>query len=451
MNSTENVDELLDVLKVFSSGVATYSDIDRDKPRACRRYSITELATMCNVFRRNIYEIYERHPELTPLEVAPHNKRSYGTIQHLTELYALLNIHPGRGDTELGRAISVYTPKGGSYKTSTTFNLAIEFANRGLKTCVIDIDPQATATLMLGYTPNEEIQRADTIFNWLTGQHGARIDINQMRWTQERQDDVDRARAQVKEWENGPDDGSDAPEHVFKASETDLKGTGCIRPTRHPNIDLIPSCLGLDFAGMVLSFQIHGADTEDPLTKLDAFFRLRNIVGLLKQHYDIVLIDGQPSFGTMGVNLVYAADTLIVPVATEVADIHATQAFSQLLIDNIEMVEEFSGGTGVEHPSLRFLVTKLSDKQTIEEQRSLKLIKSFAGDRCLDKIHKRATGTTKAASLYRSPSEIYPAGNDLNKRVVEKAAEMYSEIAQEILEKEVYPHWAKFRNEQESA
>lgn len=50
--------------------------------------------------------------------------------------------------------ISVFVPKGGTAKTTTTCNLAIQFSLMGLKVMVIDNDQQADVSTMLGYDPD---------------------------------------------------------------------------------------------------------------------------------------------------------------------------------------------------------------------------------------------------------------------------------------------------------
>jgi chromosome partitioning protein len=51
----------------------------------------------------------------------------------------------------LGKIISVALPKGGVGKTTSAVNIAIQFANRNLKTLIIDLDPTASCSMSFGF------------------------------------------------------------------------------------------------------------------------------------------------------------------------------------------------------------------------------------------------------------------------------------------------------------
>ena len=56
------------------------------------------------------------------------------------------------------RSIAVLNQKGGVGKTTTSVNLGAALAAAGNRVCLIDLDPQAHATLHLGVTPGEQGQ-----------------------------------------------------------------------------------------------------------------------------------------------------------------------------------------------------------------------------------------------------------------------------------------------------
>ncbi|MBN2474211.1 MAG: ParA family protein [Pirellulales bacterium] len=66
------------------------------------------------------------------------------------------------------RSIAVMNQKGGVGKTTTVVNVGAALAESGLRVCVIDLDPQAHATLHLGSDLRPE---QPSIYHVLTGQH----------------------------------------------------------------------------------------------------------------------------------------------------------------------------------------------------------------------------------------------------------------------------------------
>src|SRR6478735_6399750 len=64
------------------------------------------------------------------------------------------------------RSIAVMNQKGGVGKTTTAVNLSAALANAGLRVCVVDLDPQAHASLHLGVTIHDG---QSSVYDVLTG------------------------------------------------------------------------------------------------------------------------------------------------------------------------------------------------------------------------------------------------------------------------------------------
>ena len=84
------------------------------------------------------------------------------------------------------RSIAVMNQKGGVGKTTTTVNVAAALAREGAKVCLIDIDPQAHATLHFGIDPQLKPEvEFKSVYDLLVGNesvHAIRRQVTENLW-----------------------------------------------------------------------------------------------------------------------------------------------------------------------------------------------------------------------------------------------------------------------------
>jgi chromosome partitioning protein len=154
------------------------------------------------------------------------------------------------------RTIAIVNQKGGCGKTTTAINLSAELGRRGLRTLLVDMDPQSHCAAGLGI-PEGKID-AD-ISDALMAPEGKPMPLARLAW-----------RAGV-------------------------------------NLDLVPSRMKL--AGLEAS---RGGLADRP----DRERRLAQVLTGWSRGYDVAVIDCSPAIGLLTFNALVAADTVLIPVET---------------------------------------------------------------------------------------------------------------------------------------
>ena len=173
------------------------------------------------------------------------------------------------------RSVAFFNNKGGVGKTTLVYHLAWMMALRGLKTLVVDLDPQANLTAM--FLDEERLEQL---------------------------------------W---PDD--DHPDTVFGSIRPILKGVGDIAMPHveklHENLGLIPGDLGLSRFEDKLSAawpNCHNRD-EAAFRTMTAFFR--TVQQGAAWGAQIALIDVGPNLGAINRAALIASDRVVLPLAPD--------------------------------------------------------------------------------------------------------------------------------------
>ena len=166
----------------------------------------------------------------------------------------------------MGKVITVACQKGGTGKTTTTFNLAYALHKMGYKVLTIDFDSQANLTACYGVN---DIEPADITI--------ATLMLRKMN-----------------------EEKMPAPwEYIHSVND----------------MEFVPSSIELSLVDAKLRLEL-GAETM-----------LSELLKGLKAQYDFILIDTCPSLGSLTINALVAADEVIVPVNAQLLAMMGLQDF----------------------------------------------------------------------------------------------------------------------------
>jgi chromosome partitioning protein len=219
-----------------------------------------------------------------------------------------------REGTAMAPIVAFFNQKGGTAKTTSTLNTGAALVERGRRVLALDLDPQASLTMALG------------------------IDVSKL----------------------------DLSVYDLLADE-DLPLSAVILPTKIHGLDLIPSHPDLAAAELEL---------------LNVLERERRLDDKLRQAadlpYDYLVVDSPPALNILSINILVAADALVIPIEPHPLSLMVLRR----LFETLERVRRLNPGLTV----LGFLPTKVHHSSrlasdmiaTLEEQfPSLELLPSI--------------------------------------------------------------------------
>ncbi|ELS6020492.1 plasmid-partitioning protein SopA [Salmonella enterica] len=305
MNLKERLDELIARGHTMTKMIAQ-AQFGDDSPEArtiTRRWGITEAAELIGVTPQTIRNA-EESGKLPPADTVVRGRvpqRAGYTIGQINDMRDHFGTRPSRPDGQSPAVLAIAAHKGGAFKTSTSVHMAQWAALQGLRVLLIDAtDPQATASLYHGYVPDLHIHAEDTLLPYYLGER-------------------------------------DNAEYAIK-------------PTCWPNLDIIPSCLAIH----CIESEIEVLEAAGKLP-VPSHLLLRAAIESVWDSYDLIVIDSAPNLGIGTINVVCAADVIVVPTPAELYDYVSSLQFFTMLRDLIANVD-----LGGFEPDVRVLVTKYS-------------------------------------------------------------------------------------------
>jgi chromosome partitioning protein len=219
-------------------------------------------------------------------------------------------------------------------------------------------------------------------------------------------------------------------EGLYEAMSGQITLEDCILETSQQGLHIAPSHLKLG------SFNQHRPE--------NAQFALREIItDEVKENYDYVLIDCQPSLSILTLNALTAADKIILPVQAEFL---ALDGLSQLIMTFKEVKATL-------HPTLEILgvVLTMYDRRNRLSAEILKELEKTFGDDLFESLIPRSVRFAEAPSFGRSIFEYAPGTDAANsylklaKELVYKVEEIERKKLQEEAEQVEYEDMAEYR------
>ena len=279
----------------------------------------------------------------------PGNNRRLGyTLEQVQAFRRHFGTLPWRDPaTDSALVIACQNFKGGVGKSTTCVNLAHYLALRGYRVLVIDTDSQASTTAMFGYLPDADIQESETMLPYLNG------------------DEKDLAYA--------------------------------VHHTYFPNIDLIPACLALYDAEISIVMRVSQQSTREQ--KMAYFTEFRFGIQTVADQYDVILVDSPPALGMISINVLLAADALLVPSAARMFDFSSTVQFFRMIHSYIAQLDP--------QKSYRWIsvLTTLFDRRYESQKQFFEVMRACFGESVFQRVFFHSSAVINSAAQFITPYE----------------------------------------------
>ena len=199
-------------------------------------------------------------------------------------------------------------------------------------------------------------------------------------------------------------DYQDAPTIYDLMMSTGVEPKSAIQHTEIENLDIIPANIDLSAAEMNL------------VTEMGRERVLDGILHKIKDDYDVILIDCQPSLGLLTVNALTAAHGVLIPMATEFFALRGVA----LLIQTIDKVKARTNPT----LELDGLIPTMHDARTLHAKEVLERLQE-AFPRMVFETAIARTVKFPDATVARKPITLFAPGSE--------AAEAYRRVARELV------------------
>ncbi|KZN66255.1 AAA family ATPase [Pseudoalteromonas luteoviolacea] len=369
-NAIEQLDDLISISEEFIRLTHTESH-KPEEFKKLRLFSTAETEKMVNKSRTTIQRAENDGVISAPAREPNSNHRVGYSLEQINTLRDHFSTLPGREEGDEALVLAIANFKGGCAKTTSTVNLSQYLALEGYKVLVVDMDSQATLTSMFGFIPDMDFNADNTVLPYF----------------------------------NGEKDALDYAVHT----------------THIPNVHIIPACLELYHAE--LGAASHISEMTSVEERIDFFKTLRYGIDSIRDNYDVILVDSPPSLGIISVNVLLAADALLVPCACKMYDFSSTTQFFRMVKDYISKLDPDKAYKFIK------VVASQYDRREHNQKDFLEVLKGSFGDRMLTTPFLSSSEIAKSAARFETPYEQ----SKPNRRIIDNMALAFKEVELEIL------------------
>jgi chromosome partitioning protein len=349
--STRAIDKLSDIVGSSENFLQTMHERGAEPHRRKtlqRLFSPSEAADMVGRDRTTLARA-EVEIGLTDAPRNPANNRRVGySLEQVNAFRKHFGTLPWRDPaSDAPVVIACQNFKGGVGKSTTCVNFAHYLALKGYRVLVIDTDSQATTTSMFGFVPDTDIPVEGTILPYLA--------------SDERTLDY-------------------AIQHSY-----------------FPGIDLIPACLALYDAELAIVMRIADQTTREQ--RISFFNELKFGIQSVSDRYDVVLVDSPPGLGMISVNVLMAADALLVPSAARMFDFSSTVQFFRMVHNYIGQLDPDKSYNWIS------VLTTLFDRRYQSQKEFFDVMRACFGDSVFQHVFFHSSSLINAAAEFLTPYE----------------------------------------------
>jgi len=361
-----------------------------DAHKTLRRFAMREAADFMRINQNTFRHYVSTMSDKLPTGELDKSNRRYFTLEEIHQIQEILFRegkiealqYPRRGKGERCQILTCFNLKGGAGKTSTGVHLANQFALRGYRVLVCDLDAQASMTNMFGVTPELD---------------------------------------------------PDMPTAYDLIRYTDpVPAREVIRKTYFPGIDLIPGSMN------IMEFEFETAlSFRNPSGSGVFHTRIAAALEAVQQDYDIILFDTPPQLSFAVIAALFASNGVLIPLNASMLDVMSLASFLRMAGELMTVVETYAPDHGFDF--VKILITRF-EATDLPQVQMASFLRTVLGASVMPVEFVKSTAIGDAANTKQTVFEVEP--RDINRKTYDRVIESISRICDE-LEVEIHKSWGR--------